>query len=185
MLFVGNLNYYPNQDALAFFIDEILPLLREQTTRRLNFTIVGSGKWPGIAARQHVKECDFVGYVADVAPYYQQADAVVVPLRAGGGTRIKILEAFSFRKPVVTTSSGIEGISAEDEAQVLIADQPARFAAQICRIMEDLPLAERLTTRAHKMLIENYTIDVLKHRLANMIKSTLERSDISSTDSKH
>ncbi len=174
MLFVGNLNYYPNQDALAFFIDDVLPVLRSRTKRRdaapaISFTIIGSGKWPGRHRYRSIADCRYIGFVDDVSSYYAQADVVVVPLRAGGGTRIKVLEAFSFKRPVVTTSIGVEGIDVEHEKHVLIADQPEHFAEMCCRIMKDQQLSTKLTTNSFECLNDNYTLDVLNHRLSKMI----------------
>ncbi len=169
MLFVGNLNYYPNQDALAFFLGDVLPILRSRAKRSISFTIIGSGKWQGLHRYRDIADCRYVGFVPDVSPYYEQSDAVVVPLRAGGGTRIKVLEAFSFNRPVVTTSIGVEGINVEHEKHVLIADQPESFAKQCCRIMEDQQLSEKLTTNSLVCLNDNYTPDVLHLCLSKMM----------------
>ena len=169
MLFVGNLTYYPNCDALAFFIDEVLPLLRLQASRPLWLTIIGAGGWKGWRQYQHVAECRYLGFVPDVGPYYRQADAMVVPLRAGGGTRIKVLEAFSFKCPVISTSLGVEGIEVVHDTHVLIADQPQHFATQCCRLMADPQLATALATRAYACLAHHYTPAVLQRRLAQLI----------------
>ncbi len=169
ILFVGNLNYYPNQDALAFFIDDVMPVLRSQAKRPISFTIIGSGKWEGLHRYRDIADCHYIGFVPEVSRYYEQTDAVIVPLRAGGGTRIKALEAFSFKRPVVTTSIGIEGIGVEHEKHVLIADQPEHFAEQCCRLMEDQQLSTTLTTNSFACLNDNYTLDVLRRRLAKMI----------------
>jgi glycosyltransferase involved in cell wall biosynthesis len=165
MLFIGNLNYYPNQDAIAFFLTRILPLLRAQTHRLLCFTVIGSGTWRGLRQYRHVVEWRYVGFVPDVAPYYHQANAVVVPLRAGGGTRIKVLEAFSFNRPVVSTSLGVEGLGVVHDTHVLVADEPEAFAAQCNRLIADEELTTALTTQALTWLRANYTLDVLRQRL--------------------
>ena len=169
LLFVGNLNYYPNQDALAFFFEEILPRLRSRAKRPVGFTVIGSGKWPGLRQYRKIANCHFAGFVPDVAPYYARANAVVAPLRAGGGTRIKILEAFSFQRPVIATAIGAEGLEITHETHALIADQPADFAAQCCRIMEDRQLAARLTANAIECLKTHYTLDALRQNLGRMI----------------
>lgn len=169
LLFVGNLNYYPNQDALAFFLEEILPRLRSRAQRPVSFTVIGSGKWPGLRQYRQIANCHFAGFVPDVAPYYARANAVVAPLRAGGGTRIKILEAFNFRRPVITTAIGAEGLEIAHETHALIADQPADFADQCRRIMEDGQLAARLTANATACLNQHYTIDNLRRNLGRML----------------
>lgn len=169
LLFVGNLNYYPNQDALGFFFGEILPQLRSRAKQPVSLTVIGSGKWPGLKRFSNVADCHFAGFVPDVAPYYARADAVVAPLRAGGGTRIKILEAFSFQRPVITTTIGAEGLEIAHETHALIADSPADFAAQCCRIMEDRQLAAGLTAHATACLNQHYTIDTLRRNLGRML----------------
>ncbi len=170
LLFVGNLNYYPNQDAVAFFIGEVMPVLRSIAKQPVCFTIIGSGKWKELHQYQNIADCRYIGFVEDVNPYYEQADTVVVPLRAGGGTRIKVLEAFSFKRPVVTTTIGVEGIDVEHEKHVLIADKPEHFARMCCKIMKNHQLSAKLTTKSFECLKDNYTHDVLRQRMSRMIE---------------
>jgi hypothetical protein len=118
---------------------------------------------------RHIPEVRTFGSVSDVAPYYRKADAAIVPLRAGGGTRIKVLEAFSFGVPVVATPIGVEGLRVENEKQVLIADNPADFAEQCCRLVEDRPLCEGLAAAARACLMEKYTPEILRATLRRVI----------------
>ena len=136
-LFVGNLAYYPNEDALIYFMERVLPLLRQKAKRPFYLTVVGAGHGKRLQRYRSTPELRIAGFVSDVAPYYDDADAAIVPLRAGGGTRIKVLEAFGFRRPVVSTPIGVEGLDVENEKQVLIAEDPAGFAGQCCRLMDD------------------------------------------------
>src|SRR5205814_10238117 len=99
--------------------------------------------------------------VPDAAPCYRAADAIVVPVRAGGGTRIKVLEAFSYRRPVVSTSIGIEGIDAHDAEHVLLADTADVFAEQCVRLMRDAALAERLTEDALSLVKRAYSLEAV------------------------
>jgi glycosyltransferase involved in cell wall biosynthesis len=98
------------------------------------------------------------GPVPDMAPWYGEADAVVVPIRAGGGTRIKVLEAFSYRRPVVSTTLGVEGIDVRHDEHLLIGDTPETFAEECCRLMADPALAHRLVEGAYSLLIERYVL---------------------------
>jgi glycosyltransferase involved in cell wall biosynthesis len=164
-LFVGNLAYYPNEDAVAYFLEQVLPPLRRRAKRPFCVTVVGSGQSKRFRRYRRVAELRHAGFTSDPAPYYDQADAVVVPLRAGGGTRIKALEAFGFKRPVVSTAVGVEGLDVEHDKEVLIADDPDSFAEQCRRLMEDRRLCEALTTRAFACLIANYTPDVLRSTL--------------------
>jgi polysaccharide biosynthesis protein PslH len=161
-LFVGALGYYPNEDAIAYFCTRILPRIRESAGCPVELTIAGSG----LSTRLH----DIVrgtgihtpGHVPDLAPVYQAAGAAIVPIRAGGGTRIKILEAFAYGRPVVTTTIGAEGIDAVPGEHLLIGDTPEAFADCCVRIMTDRSVRERLVANARE-LVRRYTIESL-HR---------------------
>jgi polysaccharide biosynthesis protein PslH len=160
-LFVGTLGYYPNVDALTYFCHDIVPLLRQKALTPFQLTIVGVGANPTVGRLAQVPEVRLIGAVPDVAPYYRAADAVVVPLRTGGGTRIKVLEAFSYGRPVVSTSVGIEGIAVCAEEHVLVADSPTAFADQCVRLMRTPALAERLTRHALALVTRVYTIEMV------------------------
>jgi glycosyltransferase involved in cell wall biosynthesis len=100
-----------------------------------------------------------LGYVGDLAPLYAAADVAVVPLRAGGGTRIKVLEAFAHRIPVVTTSTGIEGIAATAGEHAMVADGPAEFAAACHALLTTPELADRTAARALELVQSVYLIE--------------------------
>jgi glycosyltransferase involved in cell wall biosynthesis len=165
-LFVGTLGYYPNEDAILHFCAEVLPLIRQATQQDVRVTIVGTGATPAIRRLADLPEVRLIGAVPDVAPWYREADAVIVPVRAGGGTRIKVLEAFSYERPVVSTSIGIEGIAARAEEHVLVGDTAPALAAQCLRLMAGAPLAERLTRNATALFVRAYTLDAVARRFA-------------------
>jgi glycosyltransferase involved in cell wall biosynthesis len=165
-LFVGTLGYYPNEDAVAYFCAEILPLLRRRVGRQFRVLIVGTGASARLARISHQPEVRLIGPVPDVAPWYIVADAVVAPLRAGGGTRIKVLEAFSYRRPVVSTSVGIEGIAAQPEEHVLVGDGAQAFAEQCARLIEQPRLRESLAERSYLLFRRVYTIDAVARTAA-------------------
>ena len=135
-LFVGSFAYYPNLDAARFFIEEILPRLSRTAPAPVRLMLVGRGLTPKLAAvfsRQPA--VTVVGEVASLHAWYAKADAVVVPLRAGGGTRIKILEAFAHQRPVVATRVGAEGLAVEDQRHLLLADSAEAFSAACLRAL--------------------------------------------------
>ena len=165
-LFVGTLGYYPNQEGIVYFCAEVLPRLRHAAPQPFRLLIVGSGAPPAIRHLAALPEVRLVGAVPHVAPWYREADAVVVPIRAGGGTRIKVLEAFSFRRPVVSTSIGLEGIAARDGEHVLVGDTPAALAEQCARLMADPRLGEGLAARAFALFLHAYTTDVVARTIA-------------------
>lgn len=160
-LFAGTLDYYPNENAAVFLCREILPHLRALAPFPFRIWIVGAGARPPVLSLAREPDVEVVGAVPDVAPYYLRAGAVVVPLRAGGGSRIKVLEAFSYERPVVSTGLGMEGIEARDGQEALIADRPAAFAAACARLMGDRSLAAALVPRARALLLRTHTIAAL------------------------
>jgi glycosyltransferase involved in cell wall biosynthesis len=168
-LFVGNLSYYPNEDAVVYFLEHVLPCLRQRAKQPFCLTVIGSGQSRRLRRYRRIPEYRYMGYVGEMAPYYAQADAVVVPLRAGGGTRIKVLEAFSFQRPVVSTTLGVEGLEVDTEKHILIADHPQHFAEQCCRLMEDKQLSVSLTTNALTCLVAHYTQEALQRTLSRIM----------------
>ena len=165
-LFVGTLGFYPNEDAVLYFCREMLPRIRSQARRTIQLAIVGPGAPPSIRALEALPEVRVVGPVAELALWYQNASAIVVPLRAGGGTRIKVLEAFAYRRPVVSTSIGVEGIAARDGEHALIADTPDGFAYHCLRLMDDPALASALTERAFGLFRRCYSTEALARIVA-------------------
>jgi glycosyltransferase involved in cell wall biosynthesis len=168
-LFVGNLAYYPNEDAVAYFLEHVLPCLRQRAKRPFCLTVIGSGQSRRLRHYRQIPEYRYLGCVSELAPYYDQADAVVVPLRAGGGTRIKVLEAFSFKRPVVSTTLGVEGLEVDHEKHILIADRPQHFAEQCCRLMEDKQLSATLTANAFVCLVAHYTQEAMQRTLSRIM----------------
>jgi glycosyltransferase involved in cell wall biosynthesis len=156
-LFVGTLGYYPNEDAVGYFSSAVLPLLRAAAPTQCRVVVIGNGPADVLQRLRGAPELELVGPVADVRPWYAQADAIVVPVRAGGGTRIKVLEAFAHGRPVVSTSIGIEGIEAQPEEHVLVGDTPDAFTHQCLRLMTDAALGQRLAAAAWSLFSGAYT----------------------------
>ena len=146
IVFAGTMNYRPCIDGAQWLVREILPLLRAKIPD-LAVWIVGRSPAPEVAALAgngvHV-----TGTVPETTPYYARSTVAVVPLRAGGGSRLKILEAMAFGRPVVSTKIGAEGLDASDGADLLLADAPVTFSDAIVRLLEDAPLRQSLIARA-------------------------------------
>jgi polysaccharide biosynthesis protein PslH len=154
LLVMGSLEYSANLDALQYFLREILGYV---THADAQVTVVGSG-WPRAlveVARRAPRRVDAVGFVAATRPYVERSRALLVPLRYGGGTRVKILEALAQGLPVVSTSMGCEGLGLEHERDVLIADDPPAFAKCIDRVLEDDELCRRLSANGRET-VEKY-----------------------------
>lgn len=154
-LFVGNLGYFPNQDGVRWFCADVLPHLRAAASAPFRVALVGGG-WDAPPA---APELEVAGAVPDVGRWYGDADAAVVPLRAGGGTRIKILEAFAHGLPVVTTPLGAEGLAVEDGTHLLVAADAEAFARRCVELMESPALADGLRDRARRLAAESYSLD--------------------------
>ncbi len=147
MLFVANFGYIPNRDAARWLCNDVLPRLRRRLGRDVRLALAGSYISPIVAEL----EGDGVTIVRDpvsVTPLYEAATICVVPLRAGGGTRLKILEAFGHRRAVVSTSRGAEGLPVVADHHLLIADGAAGFADACARALTDSTLRSRLVGAA-------------------------------------
>lgn len=168
LVFTGSMDWRPNQDAAEYFVNDIFPLLREQRPsieavfvgRRPPDSIVKLADTPGIT---------ITGTVEDIRPYIRKAAVYIVPLRVGGGSRLKILEAFAMEKAVVSTSIGAEGLTVSDGKDILIADSPEKFAAAVVRLLEDRELAERLGADGRKLVLQRYGWDRLAEQLERFL----------------
>jgi polysaccharide biosynthesis protein PslH len=147
-LFVGNLDYYPNDDAARYFCARVLPLLRASARRPFRVRFVGAGPSQTVRLLASEPYVTVTGQVRDVTPWYESAHAVIVPVRAGGGTRIKVLEAFAHRRPVVSTRIGAEGLGVTAGRHLLLADSAPDFAACCAALMRDAGLGGALAERS-------------------------------------
>lgn len=159
LLFVGTLNYAPNENAVKWLTQEIMPAIRKQVGQdNAILTVIGRG--PTDWMKQQAAAGAFVlhGDVPDVAPYYEACDAVLVPIRAGGGTRIKILEAFGYGRVVISTTLGAEGIAADHGRELLIANSPAEFADAAGRLLQEPDLSAQLIASGRQRVMERYSM---------------------------
>lgn len=165
-LFTGTLGYYPNQDALLWFMREVLPVIRRQADRPFCVTVAGAGL-PGRLARRLRREpgMDGRGFVQDLPALYRETDTSIVPLRAGGGSRIKILDAFAQGVPVLSTPAGAEGLSVQPEVHLLLASTAGDFAAAALRMMKDPGLRSALAREARRLVAADYSPALLARRL--------------------
>ena len=150
VLFVGNLSYRPNVDGLRWLVEEVMPAVR--TPVRFIVAGPGSDRLPWLPARYEA-----LGYVDDLAPWYAQASVAVAPLLLGSGTRIKILEAWASNVPVVSTSVGVDGLGGEHGKELLIADDPAVFAASIDTVLRSPELGRQLAAAAAAQFAEHHS----------------------------
>jgi sugar transferase (PEP-CTERM/EpsH1 system associated) len=152
VVFVGRMDYHANVDGVLWFCRKILPYIRRQKPDVL-FQIVGGFPSEDVRRLAIPGQIEVTGFVEDVRPYLKKATAVVVPLRIGGGTRLKILEAFAMGKAVISTSLGAEGISVVGGREILLADSPEQFASKVLEVLDRLELRESLQ-KAGRHLVE-------------------------------
>lgn len=159
---LGTLHYPPNADGIRWFFTEVFPLIRERV-HDATLTIIGKNPpqdFLDLAAKSPAA-VKVPGYVPELAPYLEQSALMVVPVRAGGGMRVRILEAFAYAMPVVTTTIGLEGIHAEPERDVLVADTATDFANRVVELLEDVGLQEKLSTNGRRLAETKYDWQVV------------------------
>jgi len=154
ILFMGNFGHPPNVDAVLYFVREVWPRLRSSFPE-VTLTILGALP-PDEVRKLHSHRIAVTGRVEDTRPYLARSRALVVPLRFGSGTRIKILEAFAAGTPVVSTTLGIEGLLATPDRDYLLADSPLEFVAQLSRILRNDALHAALRASARELATEQY-----------------------------
>jgi glycosyltransferase involved in cell wall biosynthesis len=154
VLFFGLLSYVPNVDAVSHFVGNIWPHI-VAAHPEAHFKIIG-GQPPRSLLALAGPRVELTGFVPDLRPHLAAAAAVVVPLRLGGGTRLKIVEAMAMGKAIVSTTLGAEGIEATPERDILIADQPATFADAVNRLLAEPALATRIGQAARQLAVQRY-----------------------------
>jgi glycosyltransferase involved in cell wall biosynthesis len=155
LVFNGALTYSANYDAMRYFLNEIYPLIQQQEPD-VSLTITGSTSRVNLSDLRSDESVHLSGYVDDVRPLVAGAWACVIPIRQGGGTRLKILEAMALGTPVVATSKGAEGLDVTPSRDILIADEPAEFAVQVVRLLHDPALREQMATNARRLVEQRY-----------------------------
>lgn len=165
IVFTGSLDWRPNVDGVLYFLERIFPLIKMHH-RDSKFVIVGRKPLPVLQNRVKGREDVLLaGSVSDIRPYMDDADVYVVPLRVGGGSRLKILEAFSMELPVVSTTIGAEGLDVTDGENILIADTPDDFAAAVISLIDDRNKAKALGKQGRVTIDAQYQWKVLANKL--------------------
>ncbi|BCU79577.1 glycosyltransferase family 4 protein [Luteolibacter sp. LG18] len=169
-LFCGALDYTPNTDGLAWYFEHIHGLvLREVPDFRV--ILVGKSPIPRVVEYGSLPGVEFVGEVPDVRPFYQKAWLQMVPLRIGGGTRLKIAEGLAMANPVVSTTLGAQGLNLVHERELLLGDTPEAFAAAIVRYLRDPELRQRHGRAGRDTILSTYTWEALGRSIGRRIDS--------------
>ena len=175
LVFTGMMNWLPNEDAVCYFVQEILPLVREAVPG-VTLTVVGRDPYPRLLElSKRDPAITVTGRVEDVRPYLERASCFIVPLRVGSGVRLKIFEAMAMEKPVVSTSIGAEGLPLRNGIDVLLADTPADFAASVVRLLIDEEYARTFGARAADRVRAQFTWARAAEAFAEICQNTIAR----------
>jgi glycosyltransferase involved in cell wall biosynthesis len=174
VLFVGSLGYYPNRDGLLFFLREVMPILRRSHSG-VCVRIVGAAP-PADLRRWEAPDVVFTGFVPDLRPLLERSGVVVAPLRIGGGTRLKILEALATAAPVVSTTLGAEGLSVTHGRDILLADTAESFAASVDAVLRDPELGAALGSAGRRLVEASYDWEASAGALEALYIGALRRA---------
>lgn len=174
LVFTGSMDWLPNDDAITYFCDEILPLIWERN-KEIKLYVVG--KSPSQSVKELAAKDSRVvvtGRVDDVRPYIAKSKVFVVPLRVGGGTRLKILEAMAMGKAIVSTSIGAEGIAYSQDENILLADTPEEFANKTVNAIANSSKIQALGKSGRELVLESYDWRVVGRQLRHFYKKVMD-----------
>ena len=174
LVFTGSMDWLPNDDAIRYFTREILPLIKNKVPD-VKLTVVGRNPAPALVdLSKEDPSLIITGRVDDVRPYMENAAAYIVPLRIGGGTRLKIFEAMAMEKAVVSTTIGAEGLPLTNGIELLLADEPETFAAAVVSVLSDQDYAAELGQRAAAVVRENFGWRQVTERFISICGKTFQ-----------
>jgi polysaccharide biosynthesis protein PslH len=176
LVFTGSMDWLPNEDAIIYFVDAVLPLITRQCPD-VFLEVVGrspSRKLQTLAKTN--KSIRLTGWVEDIRPFLAQGSVCIVPLRIGGGTRLKIFEAMAMSKAIVSTSIGAEGLPVRTGENILLADRPGDFANSVISLLRDPTQRTSLGASARKLVEENYSWQKVAESFAGTLQDVVTRS---------
>lgn len=169
IVFTGLMNWYPNVDAIDLFCKTAYNRLKEKIPE-IEFYIVGRDPTQTILKYDSINGIKVTGKVADIRQFVADADICIVPLRMGGGTRLKVLEYFAMRKPVISTSIGVEGIDVVHEEHLIIEDDISKFPDKIAELLANKELQEKIVANSYKLVQDKYSWDNYEEKLTELYK---------------
>jgi glycosyltransferase involved in cell wall biosynthesis len=176
LVFLGTMNHPPNNEGAMYFCDKILPGIRSRCPSA-SLSIVGNAPSTEILTRANGRDIRVTGLVTDTRPFLSKASVVVVPLRSGSGTRLKILEAMSMGKAIVSTSIGAEGIEYSANKNILIADDEDTFIDRVLFLMSNPGRARELGSNARKLVEEKYSWKMQADRLEKVYLCAMDSKE--------
>jgi glycosyltransferase involved in cell wall biosynthesis len=180
LLFLGTFLYQPNLDAANFLINRVWPQVRKAVPEaRL---VVAGAPSERISNNGPVPPgVEFTGYVEDLESLYRRSRVVCVPILSGGGTRVKIIEAAGYAKPIVATRIGAEGLHMQDRRELLIRDNPVSFARACIELLKDTALCERLGTTAYQAAVSHYNRATIVQLIQSYISEAAQPQTVGAT----
>jgi len=173
IVFTGSMDWLPNEDAITYFTEKVMPLIKAEIPD-VKLTVVGRNPYPSLLELARRDPSVLVtGRVEDVRPYMERAAAYVVPLRIGGGTRLKIYEAMAMEKAIISTTIGAEGLPVINGSELLLGDTVESFAQAVIRVLNDKALAKTLGLCAAATVREKFGWERVAERFGNICEETL------------
>ena len=169
IVFTGSMDWLPNEDGMVYFVREILPVIR-RSEPDATLGIIGRSPTPAVRRLGEEPGVEVTGSVHDVRPHLAAGSVYVVPLRIGGGTRLKIFEAMGMAKAVVSTSIGAEGLPVSDGLDILLADDPGGFAAAVVRLIRDADARRHMEQAGRRLVVERYDWSAVAQDFENALK---------------
>lgn len=165
LVFAARLNAYPNEDAVVWFLKEMWPLLKKRVP---DISLTIAGRNPTARIKKEVgldPAIRMTGYVDDIRPFIEKAEVYICPIRDGGGTKLKLLDAMAMGKAIVTTAVGAEGLNLEDGEHALFANDPGAFISCIIKIFENRDLRIQLGNKSRDLVAKSYTWEIIGKKL--------------------
>jgi glycosyltransferase involved in cell wall biosynthesis len=173
LTYLGAYSYYPNEQAALELMDEVIPLLRARGVRA-RVQLIGANPTPAMKAAANGREdVEITGSVDSVLPYLRQRSLIVLPIRVGGGTRLKVLEAFAASRPVISTAKGAEGIEAEDGEHLLLRESAEDIAEAAVTLWNEQETRARLCRNALQLVTDRYSLQTTKDLIRKSIFKSL------------
>jgi sugar transferase (PEP-CTERM/EpsH1 system associated) len=169
IVFTGSMDWLPNEDGMVYFVREVLPLIR-RSEPEATLSVIGRSPTPAVRRLADEAGIEVTGSVDDVRPHLAAGSVYVVPLRIGGGTRLKIFEAMAMAKAVVSTSIGAEGLPVSDGIDILLADDPDSFAKTVVGLIRDADHRRRIEQTARRLVVERYDWSTVAQDFENALK---------------
>lgn len=175
LIYIGSMDWFPNEDAVSFFVEEVLPIIRDSVSD-VQFTIVGGNPSERVQRLADMEGVVVTGRVPEIKPYFSTATVFVVPLRIGSGTRLKILEALAMGKAVVSTTVGAEGLVLQNGEEIMIADEPTPFAEAVIQLLTDTELRKKIGENGRNRVEQNYDWRNIGKRLITVYESVINKN---------